>query len=61
MKILRFCALILLIIHLGINPVAARRFDQIIAYVNEDVITKWELDSVVKQKSVGTSASLPVQ
>ena len=52
MKILRFCALILLTIHFGINPVAARRFDQIIAYVNQDVITKWELDSVVKQKAL---------
>ena len=52
MKILRFCALMLLIIHFGINPAAARRFDQIIAYVNEDVITKWELDSVVKQKAL---------
>ena len=52
MKILRFCALILLIFYFGINPVDARRFDQIIAYVNEDVITKWELDSVVKQKAL---------
>ena len=52
MKMLRFCALILLTIHFGINPVAARRFDQIIAYVNQDVITKWELDSVVKQKAL---------
>ena len=52
MKILRFCSLILFIVHFGINPAAARRFDQIIAYVNEDVITKWELDSVVNQKAL---------
>ena len=52
MKILRFCALILLIFYCGINPVDARRFDQIVAYVNEDVITRWELDSVVKQKGL---------
>ena len=52
MKILRFCALILFIGYFGINPADARRFDQIIAYVNEDVITKWELDSVVSQKAL---------
>ena len=52
MKILRFYALILSVFYFGINPVDARRFDQIIAYVNEDVITKWELDSVVKQKAL---------
>ena len=52
MRILRFCTLILSIVHFGINPAAARRFDQIIAYVNEDVITKWELDSVVNQKAL---------
>lgn len=51
MKILRFFTLILFAIHFGINPAAARRFDQIIAYVNEDVISKWELDSVVNQKA----------
>ena len=52
MKIFRFFTLILFTIHFGINPAAARRFDQIIAYVNEDVITKWELDSVVNQKAL---------
>ena len=52
MRIFRFFALTLLIVHFGINPAAARRFDQIIAYVNEGVITKWELDSVVSQKAL---------
>ena len=52
MKIFRFFTLILFAIHFGINPAAARRFDQIIAYVNDNVITKWELDSVVNQKSL---------
>ena len=52
MRILRFCALILAIAHIGTNLAAARRFDQIIAYVNDDVITKWELDSVVNQKAM---------
>ncbi len=52
MKMFRFCTLILLTIYFGINPAAARRFDQIIAYVNNDVITKWELDSVVSQKAM---------
>ncbi len=52
MKMFRFCTLILLTVYFGINPAAARRFDQIIAYVNNDVITKWELDSVVSQKAM---------
>ena len=52
MKILRFVILILCVVHFGINPAAARRFDQILAYVNGDVITKWELDSVVNQKAL---------
>ena len=52
MKIFRFFAVILFTVHFGINPAPARRFDQIIAYVNEDVITKWELDSVVNQKAL---------
>ena len=52
MKILRCCILILLIALVGVNLAAARRFDQIIAYVNDDVITKWELDSVVNQKAM---------
>ena len=52
MKILRFVILILCAVHFGINPAVARRFDQILAYVNGDVITKWELDSVVNQKAL---------
>ena len=52
MKVLRFCTLILFTLYFGINLAAARRFDQIIAYVNNDVITKWELDSVVNQKAM---------
>ena len=52
MKVLRFCTLMLFTLYLGINLAAARRFDQIIAYVNDDVITKWELDSVVNQKAM---------
>ena len=52
MKVLRFCTLILFTLYVGINLAAARRFDQIIAYVNDDVITKWELDSVVNQKAM---------
>ncbi len=52
MKTFRFFTLILFTIHFGINPAAARRFDQIIAYVNGDVITRWELNSVVNQKAL---------
>ena len=52
MKIFRCLTLILFTVHFGINSAAARKFDQIIAYVNADVITKWELDSVVNQKAL---------
>ena len=52
MKIFCFFTLILFTIYFAINSAAARRFDQIIAYVNDDVITKWELDSVVNQKAL---------
>lgn len=52
MKTLRFFILVLCVVHFGINPASARRFDQIIAYVNGNVITKWELDSVVNQKAL---------
>ncbi len=52
MKTFRLFVLILFIAHLGINSALARGFDQIIAYVNDSVITKWELDSVVKQKAL---------
>lgn len=52
MKPVRFFILILCVVHFGIDTAAARRFDQILAYVNGDVITKWELDSVVNQKAL---------
>jgi len=52
MKTFRLLILTLFIAHLGINLAIARTFDQIIAYVNEGVITKWELDKVVKQRAV---------
>lgn len=52
MKLFRFFALVLCVAHFGINSAAGRKFDQIVAYVNEDVITKWELDSVINQKAL---------
>ena len=41
--------LIVLLIYSGVTPTIAKIFDEIIAYVNDDVITKRQLDTLVKQ------------
>ncbi len=47
----RFAIIVLLVAHVG-SVATARTFDKIIAYVNEEVITKWELENVVKQRAM---------
>ena len=44
--------LILLLIIGGVRSSAARTFDKIIAYVNDDVVTKRELDVLVNQRAM---------
>ena len=48
-KIIMSVLLILLLIFSSVTPGIAKIFDKIIAYVNDDVITKRRLDIVVKQ------------
>ena len=47
-----YLTLIVLLISGGISSVYARTFDRIIAYVNDDVVTKRELDVLVKQRAM---------
>ena len=44
--------IVLLIISGGISNIHARTFDRIVAYVNDDVVTKRELDVLVKQRAM---------
>ena len=44
--------ILLLIISGGISSVHARTFDKIVAYVNDDVVTKRELDVLVNQRAM---------
>ena len=44
--------LMLFFVIIGQNSLLARTFDEIIAYVNDSVITKWELENVVKQRAM---------
>ena len=47
-----YLTLILLLISGGTLSVYARTFDRIVAYVNDDVVTKRELDVLVKQRAM---------
>ena len=51
-KIVACFILILLLISSGVRSSAARTFDKIIAYVNDDVVTKRELDVLVNQRAM---------
>ncbi len=47
-----YLILILLLVGTGISDIHARTFDRIIAYVNDDVVTKRELDILVNQRAM---------
>ena len=52
-KIVAYFILILLLISSGVRSrVSARTFDKIIAYVNDDIVTKRELDVLVNQRAM---------
>ena len=51
-KVAAYFVLILLLISSGVRGAAARTFDKIIAYVNDDVVTKRELDVLVNQRAM---------
>ena len=51
-KVAAYFVLILLLISSGVRGGAARTFDKIIAYVNDDVVTKRELDVLVNQRAM---------
>ena len=51
-KVTAYFVLILLLICSGVQESAARTFDKIIAYVNDDVVTKRELDVLVNQRAM---------
>ena len=52
-KIVTYFILILLLIGSGVRSrVSARTFDKIIAYVNDDIVTKRELDVLVNQRAM---------
>ena len=47
-----YLILIVLFVGIGISDIHARTFDRIIAYVNDDVVTKRELDVLVNQRAM---------
>ena len=51
-RIVAYLMLCLLLINSGVSVSVARTFDRIIAYVNDDVVTKRELDVLVKQRAM---------
>ena len=51
-RITAYLMLILLLISSSARSSAARTFDKIIAYVNDDVVTKRELDVLVNQRAM---------
>ena len=51
-KVTAYFVLILLFISSGVRDSAARTFDKIVAYVNDDVVTKRELDVLVNQRAM---------
>ena len=51
-RIVAYLLLCLLLISSGVSVSVARTFDRIIAYVNDDVVTKRELDVLVRQRAM---------
>ncbi|MDD9975444.1 MAG: peptidylprolyl isomerase [Candidatus Poribacteria bacterium] len=51
-RIVAYLMLCLLLISSSVSVSVARTFDRIIAYVNDDVVTKRELDVLVKQRAM---------
>ncbi len=51
-RVTAYLILILLLISGGVRSSVARTFDRIIAYVNDDVVTKRELDVLVNQRAM---------
>lgn len=51
-RVVAYLILILLLISGGVPSSTARTFDRIIAYVNDDVVTKRELDVLVNQRAM---------
>lgn len=51
-KIGSYLVLSLLLISSGVKHSNARTFDKIVAYVNDDVVTKREIDTLVKQRAI---------
>lgn len=51
-RIVAYFLLCLLLISSGVSVSVARTFDRIIAYVNDDVVTKRELDVLVNQRAM---------
>lgn len=51
-RITAYLMLILLLVSSGVLSSGARTFDKIIAYVNDDVVTKRELDVLVNQRAM---------
>ena len=47
-----YLTLMVLLISGGISNIYARTFDRIIAYVNDDIVTKRELDVLVNQRAM---------
>lgn len=50
--LIRRALFVLFFAAVGHNFLFGRTFDEIIAYVNDSVITKWELENVVKQRAM---------
>ena len=48
------CTVFILIV-CAANSARSRTFDQIIAYVNDEVITNWELENLVRQRALELS------
>ena len=51
-KIIATFVLNLFCITIGVQHSTARIFDRIVAHVNDDVVTQWELDTLVKQRAM---------
>ena len=51
-RIVAYPLLCLLLISSGVSVSVARTFDRIVAYVNDDVVTKRELDVLVRQRAM---------
>ena len=51
-KVVAYLTICLLLITGGLTTATARTFDKIVAYVNDDIVTKRELDVLVNQRAV---------